>query len=64
MWTIEARALANGLRHPSVMARRAWFRLTAQQRCPVVYAIGHGRIVAEPREAWLADVARTHVLYQ
>jgi hypothetical protein len=64
MGMIEARALANGLRHPSVMARRAWFRLTAQQRCPVVYAIGHGRIVAEPRDAWLADVARTHVLYQ
>jgi hypothetical protein len=29
-----------------------------------VYAIGHGRVVAEPRAAWLADVARTHVLYQ
>ena len=64
MGTIETRALANGLRHPAVMARRAWFRLTAQRRCPVVYAIGHGRVVAEPREAWLADVARTHVLYQ
>ena len=64
MLTIEARALMNGLRHPMVMVRRAWFRLTAQRRCPVVYAIGHGRVVAEPREAWLADVARTHTLHQ
>jgi hypothetical protein len=45
------------------MARRAWFRLTAQRQCPVVYAIGHGRVVSEPRDAWLADVARGHVLH-
>jgi hypothetical protein len=64
MGTIEARALGRGLRHPSVMAQRAWFRLATTRRCPVVYAIGHGRVVAEPREAWLADVARTHVLHQ
>jgi hypothetical protein len=63
MLAIEANALAKGLRHPKVMARRAWFRLTTQRRCPVVYAIGHGRVVSEPREAWLADVARTHVVH-
>jgi hypothetical protein len=32
------------------------------RRCPVVYAIGHGRLVGNPRDAWLADVARTHVV--
>ena len=64
MGTIEANAVAKGLRHPTVMARRAWFRLTTQRRCPVVYAIGHGRVVTEPREAWLADVGRSHELYQ
>jgi hypothetical protein len=63
MCTIEANAVVKGFRHPSVMARRAWFRLTAQRQCPVVYAIGHGRVVSEPRDAWLADVARGHVLY-
>jgi hypothetical protein len=62
MCTIEACALAKGLRRPPVMARRAWFRLTTERRCPVVYAIGHGRLIAEPREAWLAEVARTHVV--
>jgi hypothetical protein len=64
MLMVEANAVAKGLRHPTVMARRVWFRLTTQQRCPVVYAIGHGRVVTEPREAWLADVGRTHELYR
>jgi hypothetical protein len=64
MCTIEGHALLKGLRHPSVMARRAWFRLTMQRRCPVVYAIGHGRVVSDPRDAWLADVARSHVLHE
>jgi hypothetical protein len=64
MGTIEARALAKALQHPAVTARRIWFRLTTHRRCPVVYAIGHGRVITEPREAWLADVARTHVLYR
>ena len=63
MTTIEVHAVAKGFRHPSVMARRGWFRLTAQRQCPVVYAIGHGRVVTEPRDAWLADVARGHVLH-
>jgi len=63
MCTIEANAVVKGFRHPSVMARRAWFRLTAQRQCPVVYAIGHGRVISEPRDAWLADVARGHVLH-
>ena len=63
MATIEARALGNGLRHPPVMARRVRFRLTAQKRCPVVYAISRSREVGEPRDAWLADVARTHDFY-
>ena len=63
METIETHAVAKGLRHPSVMARRAWFRVSAQRQCPVVYAIGHGRVITEPREAWLADVARGHVLH-
>jgi hypothetical protein len=60
MGTIEARAVGNGLLDPPVMLRRAWFRLTMGKRCPVVYAIGHGRVVAEPRDAWLAEVAATH----
>jgi len=63
MFAIEAHAVAKGLRHPRVMARRAWFRLTAQRQCPVVYAIGHGRVISEPRDAWLADVARNHVFH-
>jgi len=64
MVTIEANALAKGLRSPSVMARRARFRLTAARGCPVVYAIGHGRVITEPREAWLAEVAETHELHR
>jgi hypothetical protein len=64
MLAIEANALTKGLRHPVVMARRAWFRLTTQRRCPVVYAIGHGRVVTEPRDVWLADVARSHELHR
>jgi hypothetical protein len=64
MFEIEANALAKGFRHPTVMARRAWFRLTTQQRCPIVYAIGHGRVVSDPRDAWLTDVARSHVLHE
>lgn len=63
MGTIEARALANALRRPPVAARRAWFRLTMPRRCPVVYAIGHGRLVGNPRGAWLDEVAKTHVVY-
>jgi len=61
---IEGYAVARGLRAPSVMARRAWFRLTMQRRCPVVYAIGHGRVITEPRDAWLGEVAKTHELYR
>ena len=64
MLAIEANAVAKGLRSPAVMARRAWFRLTTARRCPVVYAIGHGRVITEPREAWLADVGRSHELYR
>jgi hypothetical protein len=64
MVTIEANALAKGLRSPGVMARRARFRLTAARGCPVVYAIGHGRVITEPREAWLAEVAATHELHR
>jgi hypothetical protein len=63
MCIVEAHAVAKGFLHPSVMARRGWFRLTAQRQCPVVYAIGHGRVIQEPRDAWLADVARGHVLH-
>jgi hypothetical protein len=64
MLVIEAHAVGKGFRHPSAMARRAWFRLTAQRQCPVVFAIGHGRVITEPREEWLADVARGHVLHE
>ena len=63
MVTIEARALANAVRRPPASARRAWFRLTMPRRCPVVYAIGHGRLVGDPRDGWLGDVAKTHVVY-
>ena len=62
MGAIETRALANAVQRPRASARRAWFRLTMPRRCPVVYAIGHGRLVGSPRDAWLDDVARTHVV--
>jgi hypothetical protein len=64
MCIVEAHAVAKGFVHPSVMARRGWFRLTAQRQCPVVYAIGHGRVITEPRDEWLAGVARGHVLHE
>jgi hypothetical protein len=63
MSTIEAHAVAKGFRHPTAMARRVRFRLAAQRQCPIVYAIGHGRVISEPRDAWLADVARGHVVH-
>jgi hypothetical protein len=62
MRIIEAHAVRKALRHPAVAARRAWFRVAAGRRCPIVQAIGHGRVVGEPRAAWLDMVARTHPL--
>ncbi len=62
MRTIEARALRKALQRPGVAARRAWFRTATGRRCPIVRAIGRGRVVIEPRDAWLKSVARTHTL--
>jgi hypothetical protein len=63
MLRIEANALARGLRRPSAVARRVRFRVVTQRRCPIVHAIGHGRLVIEPRRDWIDDVARTHRVY-
>ena len=64
MLLVQSWALARGLREPSVMVRRARFRLRAADLCPVVHAIlrDQRRIPAD-RAGWLDRVAADHVIH-
>lgn len=60
---VEAWSLGRAIIEPDAALGRAWFRLVTKRRCPVLRAVFGGRRLTEDRDAWLADVARTHLIY-
>lgn len=58
---LELALLEEGARHPRRRLEWLRFRLGGN-RCRVLAALEAGRVVAGDREAWLAEVARTHEL--
>jgi hypothetical protein len=58
---VEAWAALRSVAEPHVAASRLWFAAVNLRRCPVLRVIRrHDRRVPEDREAWLAEVARSH----
>ena len=57
----EAWALLRSVTQPRVAGSRIWFNQVGKKRCPVLQSIRrHDRRIPGGREAWLAEVARTH----
>lgn len=63
MRAVEVHAYLRALTEPGVALSRTWFNWVAKERCPVVRLIRHhDRRVPDGREAWLAEVARSHIV--
>ncbi len=59
--TAEAWALVRASTEPGVMLGRLWLKLVSTKTCPVLRAVREtDRRIPGNREAWLADVARSH----
>ncbi|MFN2382780.1 MAG: hypothetical protein ABR559_00795 [Gemmatimonadota bacterium] len=63
MLAVEAWALGRSPAQPRELAGRLWLNLVGKKRCPVLQVIRErDRLLPEDREAWLRDVAATHVV--
>lgn len=62
MRVVERWAVAKALVQPHVVAERIWFRAFRKPTCPVLRAVYAGRRIPGDRDAWLAEVARSHPL--
>jgi hypothetical protein len=64
MLAVEGWAVAQAAVHPRVTWSRIRFRVSGRATCGVVEAIlGQGRHIPDDREAWIARLARDHVIY-